>query len=106
MLSEIIIYSLAAWRIANMLVNELGPFDLFVRIREVANIQHDEDGYPHMIPDNVLAGILSCVWCCSIWVAGGFVFVSLFFPVITLKVATVFAISAGAIVIDRYITRE
>ena len=104
MSSEIVIFSLATWRIANMLVNERGPFELFVRIREIANIQHDEDGFPMIIPDNLLAGILSCVWCCSIWVAFGFVLVSLFFPIFTLKFATIFAISAGAILIDRLIT--
>jgi len=106
MLTEIAIYSLAAWRVASMLVNERGPFDVFVRIREVANIEHDEDGYPFMVPDNLMAGILSCVWCCSMWTAAGFVIVSIFFPVFTLKVATVFAISTGAIMIDKYITRE
>lgn len=106
MLIEIAIYSLAAWRVANLLVHERGPFDMFVRIREVANIEHDEDGYPFMFPDNFLADVLSCVWCTSIWIAAFFVFTSLLFPTLTLKFATIFAISAGAIMIDKYINKE
>lgn len=100
---EFVLLSLAAWRLASMLVREKGPFNMFVWIRERVGIGHDKDGIPYMIPDNVLAGILSCVWCCSMW-TGFFWFVAyLVAPLLVIKIATVFAISTGAILVDRFL---
>ncbi len=96
------LFSFATWRLASMLVREKGPWDLFVRIRALAGITHDEQGLPIQIPDNVLAGILSCVWCCSIWVALGWFLFFLIVPLLATKIATVFAFSTGAILLDRW----
>lgn len=49
-----------------MLVNEAGPFDLFISLREITGIKHDSDGeivsWP---PGNPLA----CMLCTSVWIA-------------------------------------
>ena len=62
---EAILAGLAGWRIASLLVNEDGPFDVFARLRHRVGIR---EGEPY--DDNVLTGVLSCVWCCSVWTAG------------------------------------
>lgn len=50
---ELILLSLATWRITSLLTEEDGPADIFVRLRK------------HYNP----LGVLDCFWCTSIWVA-------------------------------------
>lgn len=66
----------------------------------LAGIQHDGQGIPYAIPDGFFAELLSCVWCSSIWVAFGMTIFWLLSPEWSLKFATIFALSAGAIVIS------
>lgn len=95
---NLIIYALAVWRISSIFVNEGGPFDLFLKIRtNIAGIKYDEFGKMSMIPGNVLAGILSCVWCCSMWIGFFFTLFWLVFPTISFILAVPFALSALAI---------
>jgi len=61
---------LATYRISSLIVEEAGPFDMFVKFRELFGIRHDEAGQINCIPDNVLANLCSCLWCVSIWAAG------------------------------------
>ena len=96
------ILCMAAWRIASLLVREQGPWRMFVWIRERAGIQHDDKGTPWLIPDNVLAGILSCTWCASVWIGMFWVGFFLISPLLATKIATIFAISTGAILIDKW----
>jgi hypothetical protein len=96
------LFALATWRLASMLVREKGPWGLFVRIRALVGIEHDDQGVPVQIPDNVLAGILSCLFCCSMWVGFGWFLFFLGTPLLAEKIATVFAFSAGAILLDRW----
>lgn len=58
-ISDMLILALATWRLAYMLVYEDGLFDVFDRIRRVANNRE------------ATGKLLSCVWCCSVWTAGG-----------------------------------
>lgn len=102
---NLFIYGLAIWRIASLFVRETGPFNLFVKIRKLAGIIHDENGTPVGIPDGFFAGILSCVWCCSIWLSIGMTIFWLFFPEPSLKFSVVFAFSAVAILIDTAINK-
>lgn len=57
--NDMLILALAAWRLAYMLVYEEGLFEVFDRIRRVAN-NWEQAGK-----------LLSCVWCCSVWTAAG-----------------------------------
>ena len=66
-LVEFVIFGLSTWRVSSLLVDEAGPFRIFVKLREMAGIQHDADDIPSMIPDGFFAGIFTCVWCCSVW---------------------------------------
>lgn len=55
-----------------MLVNEQGPNNIFVKIRELTGIEHDEDHVPIVLPDN---SVFKCLWCTSVWVAFAMLFV-------------------------------
>jgi hypothetical protein len=96
---EFVVYCLATWRISSLLVNEPGPFDVFVKIREVFGIRHNEK-IPYEYPGTFFAQLLSCVWCTSIWVA---IFVTLawiFIPDILFVLSLPLAISAVVILIE------
>ena len=58
MLLELILLSLAVWRITALFVYDDGPWDVFVRLRDA------------------IGGPLTCFWCTSVWV--GFLASSLF----------------------------
>lgn len=86
-LKDLPIYGAATWRVTYMLVNETGPFDIFVKLRELWGIKHDEDGVPLLFPHGVP---LACMWCTSVWVAAAMIFVPR-------KIVELLAVSATAI---------
>jgi hypothetical protein len=94
-LVEFAIYALATWRISSLLVDEPGPFRMFIKLRNMVGITHDMDDNVAMVPDTFFAGILSCVWCCSIWV--GIFWTVMYFVPYSLFLALPFALSAVAI---------
>lgn len=102
---DLIVYGLATWRIASLFVNEVGPGHLFRKIRELCGIEHDADGNVTVIPDGFFPGVLSCVWCCSIWVGGGWMILDWILPVIVIKIASAFAFSALAIFLQNWLER-
>jgi len=86
----LIVYSLATWRISSLLVNELGPFAIFLRFRVFIGIEYIIMGEPEQTVDDVInnysfwenedelyqkeyanefAKALSCIWCTSVWVS-------------------------------------
>lgn len=90
---ELLILGLAAWRYSYMAVHEDGLFDGFDRLRKVA------------ARVNELDKLFSCIYCMSIWVAGGLLLLRAFtYPVF--EVITVLgAVSAIAIITHRTIER-
>ena len=92
---EFVVFGLATWRIASLLVDEPGPFKIFIRIRELTGIKHDADGNPLLIPNGFFSEVLSCVFCASIWI-GLFWTLAQFVP-FAFYFALPFALSALAI---------
>lgn len=61
---QVVVCGLAGWRLASLLVIEDGPFDIFDRLRRAAGVP---DGVGEI--EGLLPGILTCVWCASVWTA-------------------------------------
>ena len=64
---KVVLWGLAAWRIAALISYERGPFDLFLKFREVLGFEHGVDGRPTVWPRGFIPQLVSCVWCLSIW---------------------------------------
>jgi hypothetical protein len=69
-----ILLSFATWRISSLLVNENGPWNIFLRLRQRAGLENAIE-----IPDGFFPGVLSCVWCCSMWVGAAWTLLWFFF---------------------------
>lgn len=99
-IEHLAIHFIAIWRISNLFVYEAGPWNIFLRLRESAGIEHDDSGHPYMIPDNFTAQLLSCIWCFSIWVSFYVTTLWIISPEWALKLSIPFALSGGAILIE------
>lgn len=53
-----IVLSLATWRLASLFVNEIGPFKMFLRIRD----EYYNQPFLHKFIN------LDCVWCLSVYI--------------------------------------
>lgn len=61
---QLIELSLAAWRVAHMVALEDGPLNCFWILRERTGYDEESLTWPSWNP-------IPCVWCNSVWVAGG-----------------------------------
>lgn len=102
-LTVLLIFPLAVWRISSLLVHEQGPFRVFVWLRERAGIGHDADWNPREVPDGFFAQLLGCVWCLSLWVGLFFTVLFSLAPAWSVWCAAPFAFSAGAILFETLI---
>lgn len=102
---QFLLFGMATWRIASLLVAEDGPFYVFRKFRTRVGILHDGNGIPYQFPDGFFPQLLSCVWCTSIWVGFGWTVFFMIFPDLATKIATMFSFSTTAILLDKYIKR-
>lgn len=102
---ELLVLGAATWRISSLIVNERGPLDVFIKVREAIGITHDEDGIPTVYPDGFFGGLLSCVWCFSVWVGIGWTLFYLLDPSVACWLALPFCLSGMAIVMEGCINR-
>ena len=109
---DFIVLILAAWRIAHLLVAEQGPWNVFGRMRRRAGIEQVIVQTPQgadiaYSARTQLAEGLLCVWCVSVWTAA--LWMGLWsIPALqtgVLLVARIFAISAGAIIVQESLER-
>lgn len=66
---DLILLSFASWRLSNLLVNEAGPRNVFVKLRKITGIYYDEQSKRQS--RTFVGDIFNCIWCMSVWV--GFV---------------------------------
>lgn len=96
---DLIIAALATWRISYMLVNEDGPGDVFIAMRQAMGaFDLDQNG---VALTSVGRGI-KCIYCVSAWVGLWCTVVVLIAPWLLLP----FALSTAAIWLNRIIRRE
>jgi hypothetical protein len=84
-----------------MLSYEKGPWYLFQNVRGLFGIEHDDAGEPSQWPDTMLANLLVCVWCLSVWVGAFVTGLYLINPALIRTIMIPFALSTGAVVIER-----
>lgn len=82
-LLDLLILALAAWRIAYFVTRESGPFSFMSRLR---------DKY-------ALGGLLTCIYCASVWTAA-LVFILSFTPLHVVNVVA--AISGAGLMLASY----
>lgn len=61
-LIQFVAVGLAGWRVASLLVQEDGPFEIFARLRRAVGLERVGE-----LPSGFLPDLLSCVWCASVW---------------------------------------
>lgn len=94
---DLIIYGAALWRFSHMVVEERGFLDIFLNIRRIAGIVHDDDGRPIAEKESHLVRMLRCVWCSSMFFAIPVVIGIYFFPDIMWWLSLPFALSCLAV---------
>lgn len=100
-LGDLLLLGLATWRLTSLLVNEDGPFDLFVKLRWLLGVRFDEQSQRQ--GTNMLAKGLLCIWCTSIWVAAGWAGLFTIATEASRLLALPLALSAAAIVVERLV---
>jgi len=97
-LVDLLVMSLATWRISSLLAEEDGPGEVFERLRQFAGVRYDEEGYAYGL--NWLADIWHCMWCISGPVAAAWTVLYLLAPIVAFYTALPFALWATAIIIN------
>jgi len=97
---NVVILSLATWRISSLLVDEDGPFEIFMKLRNLVGVKFDAEGYVY--GSNELSKQFVCLWCMSLWV-GILLSIIYFLLPWTIYVFMGFAFSTVSIWIDRRI---
>jgi hypothetical protein len=93
---EVVVKSLACWRLAYMLVKEAGPGKVFQTTRRTLGVEaEDEQGRITHSSEHPVFGMFGCVFCMSIWSAA--------LVTHSVRPVKVLAVSAGALIIDRWI---
>lgn len=92
---------LSTWRISAMLSYERGTFGIFLKLREKIGIMHDDNGEIIDSNGSLLAELFECIWCLSVWVAL-FVGLIVYFCPVCVWLFYPFALSAGAILVERW----
>ena len=100
---NILILTLAIYRITLLLTKEDGPYYVFERLRNWAGVYYGPDNQAW--GDNILAQILSCFYCCSLWIAIFLSGIYWYSPLLAVSISIPFALSGGAIILWHVQTR-
>lgn len=92
---QLVVLALATWRVSSLFVNEDGPLDIFSKLRFRVGIRSGA-----YIPYGFFAGLLSCVWCFSIYAGAFWVVFYLLSPRIAILTAIALDLSTITIVLN------
>jgi len=92
---KLVVYSLAAWRLAFMLTRETGPGNLFQTIRRCLGVETTDEYGKKCDEGNPRFGMFCCVFCMSVWTSA--------LLQMTIHPVKVLAVSAGALIVDRIV---
>lgn len=79
---DLFIIAAASWRLAYMLVNEAGPFQMFARLRRWSTF----------------GGLLECIYCTSVWTAAivWLIYLTIFRPVTFILAASMIGLAVSS----------
>ena len=92
--------ALAAWRLASLVANEDGPWQIFKRFRQRAEQWCNKYRFCRELG---LYELVTCEWCNSIWIGIGITVLYLWIGETILYLALPFALSTVAIIIKQII---
>lgn len=102
LVARALLVGLAGWRVASLLVQEEGPFDIFSRLRALAG---HSDTEATLDPEHWLRRffytLLGCVWCTSVWVIPAMWVLFEVSP----TAAGIFAAMTVAVTVQQYVSR-
>lgn len=98
-IATLLIFSLATWRLSFMLVHETGPYDIFGKLRDAVGVSYDE--YGNIVAGRTMGELFACVNCMSVWVAVALFVLCLINQWWFYLVATPFAASGVATIINK-----
>lgn len=100
---EVAILALATWRLASLVANEDGPFEIFAMFRKLVGVKYNTAQFTVPTPygSNEVAKMMICVWCNSIWIGAAVALAYWYNPHFTTWACLPLALSALAIVIDK-----
>lgn len=96
-----IILALATYRISSLFVNEDGPFDVFLWIRDRVGVRHNEYGQAYGL--NVIGEALACIWCFSVYAGIGWAVLYYYYPLTAYWLALPLALSAVTMIVDKQV---
>jgi hypothetical protein len=88
---DVMLLALATWRLSSLLVDEDGPFDVFERVRRLAN----KVG---------MGKVFACIWCMSLWVSAALLLLYIALPS-SIVISAWLSLSTVAILIERKVNR-
>jgi len=97
---EFLVLALATWRLTSLLVWEDGPFEVFAKLRHRLGVRYDEMSQPY--GSNWFAKGVVCPACASVWFGTMWGIAYLLWNP-TWYIAFLFALSAGAIIVESLI---
>lgn len=120
---DFVVLALATWRLGYMFVKEEGPLSVFKRIRRTffaGEYDPEQPSFEDFEPEDhtwwseleelpkqgIIGGILSCIYCMSVWIGFFFTALMLMWPAGSVVVALPFALSAVAVMIEMWRMRE
>jgi len=117
-ITEFIIIALGVWRIANMIVDdsEDGPYDIFHLLRFMLGERGASPDRRYLFEEGAALDFwwnlhyqmyraTSCLWCLTPWLGLFFGILYLVFPLASLIILFPFSISAGALIVNRYVKK-
>ena len=101
---DFLILTFATWRLSSLLVDpeDDGPWEVFGKLRHLVGVRHDQAS-GLFFGKNVVAQAFMCVFCMSVWIGIAIAILYTSYPSIMVMASLPFALSAGAIVLERII---
>lgn len=100
----LVILALAVWRLGSLVTYERGPWHVFQWLRErLGKIIHDANGHPSVSPATFWGELLSCQYCCTIWLGVLWALAYGLLGAAAVWIALPFALSAAALWINKQV---